>query len=103
VTIFAAFFPVGVLADISNSGTLFAFLAVSLGVMILPVRDPGRRRPFRTPGIWLTGPLALLCTGFLFFSLPPATQLTFLYWTIAGLVIYMLYGFRKSPLADQKG
>ena len=103
VTIFAAFFPVGVLADISNSGTLFAFLAVSLGVMILRVRDPGRRRPFRTPGIWLTGPLALLGTGFLFFSLPPATQLTFLYWTIAGLVIYMLYGFRKSPLADQKG
>jgi APA family basic amino acid/polyamine antiporter len=98
VTIFAAFFPVGVLADISNSGTLFAFLAVSAGVMVLRVRDPGRKRPFRTPAVWVVGPASLVGCGFLFFSLPPATQLTFVYWTIAGLVIYLLYGFRKSPL-----
>jgi APA family basic amino acid/polyamine antiporter len=99
VTIFAAFFPVGVLADISNSGTLFAFLAVSAGVMVLRVRDPGRPRPFRTPAVWVVGPASLVGCGFLFFSLPPATQMTFVYWTIAGLVIYLLYGFRKSPLA----
>jgi APA family basic amino acid/polyamine antiporter len=103
VTIFAAFFPVGVLADISNSGTLFAFLTVSIGVMVLRVRDPGRERHFRTPAIWLVGPLALLGCGFLFFSLPPATQLTFLYWTLGGLAIYLLYGFRHSPLAQRSG
>ncbi len=101
VTIFAAFFPVGVLADISNSGTLFAFLTVSIGVMVLRVRDPGRPRTFRTPAIWVVGPLAFVGTAFLFFSLPPATQLTFLYWTIAGLVIYMLYGYRHSPMAGR--
>jgi basic amino acid/polyamine antiporter, APA family len=101
VTVFASFFPVGVLADISNSGTLFAFLTVSIGVMVLRVRDPNRPRTFRTPAIWLVGPLALAGTGFLFFSLPPATQLTFLYWTLAGLVIYMAYGYRHSPMANR--
>lgn len=102
VTIFAAFFPVGVLADISNSGTLFAFLTVSVGVMVLRVREPGRHRPFRTPLVWLVGPLAFLGCAFLLFSLPMHTQLTFLKWTAAGLLVYFLYGYRKSPLAGRK-
>ena len=102
VTIFAAFFPVGVLADISNSGTLFAFLTVSVGVMVLRVREPGRHRPFRTPLIWLVGPLAFIGCAFLLFSLPMKTQITFLQWTAAGLLIYVLYGYRKSPLAVRK-
>lgn len=102
VTIFAAFFPVGVLADISNSGTLFAFLTVSVGVMVLRVREPGRHRPFRTPLVWLVGPLAFLGCAFLLFSLPMHTQLTFLKWTAAGLLVYLLYGYRKSPLAGRK-
>ena len=102
VTIFAAFFPVGVLADISNSGTLFAFLTVSVGVMVLRVREPGRHRPFRTPLIWLVGPLAFIGCAFLLFSLPMKTQITFLQWTAAGLLIYFLYGYRKSPLAGRK-
>lgn len=102
VTIFASFFPVGVLADISNSGTLFAFMAVALGVMILRKRDPDRPRPFRTPGVWIIGPLALAGCGFLFFSLPLRTQLTFLIWGVIGLVIYVAYGYRKSPLARKQ-
>jgi APA family basic amino acid/polyamine antiporter len=103
VTIFAAFFPVGVLADISNSGTLMAFMAVALGVMILRVREPARERHFRTPGIWIVGPLALVGCTFLFFSLPIRTQLTFLIWSVIGLGIYALYGYRKSPLASARG
>jgi basic amino acid/polyamine antiporter, APA family len=102
VTIFAAFFPVGVLADISNSGTLFAFMMVSLGVMVLRRREPGRPRPFRTPAIWLVGPLALLGCVALLLSLPMSTQLTFFKWTAAGLLVYFLYGYRKSPLAGRK-
>lgn len=101
VTIFASFFPVGVLADISNSGTLFAFMAVSLGVMILRVRDPGRTRPFRTPGVWIVGPLALAGCAFLLFSLPLRTQVTFLVWAAIGLLVYALYGYRKSPLSSR--
>jgi len=102
VTVFASFFPVGVLADIANSGTLFAFLAVSIGVLVLRVREPNRPRPFKTPAVWLVGPLSLFGCGFLFFSLPPSTQLTFLYWSLAGLVIYFAYGFWKSPLAKSR-
>jgi len=101
VTAFAAFFPVGVLADISNSGTLFAFMAVALGVMILRKRDPSRPRPFRTPAVWIVGPLALGGCGFLFFSLPLRTQITFLVWGVIGLVVYALYGYRHSPLSKK--
>jgi APA family basic amino acid/polyamine antiporter len=103
VTIFASFFPVGVLADIANSGTLFAFLAVSFGVLVLRVREPNRPRPFKTPAVWIVGPLSLVGCGFLFFSLPPSTQLTFLLWSLVGLALYFAYGFWKSPLAKSRG
>jgi APA family basic amino acid/polyamine antiporter len=102
VTIFAAFFPVGVLADISNSGTLFAFLTVAVGVMVLRRREPNRPRPFRTPLIWLVGPLAFIGCAFLLFSLPLRTQFTFLLWTLVGLLVYFAYGYRKSPLAKPR-
>ncbi len=101
VMLFAAFFPVGVLADISNSGTLFAFMTVAIGVMALRRRDPDRARPFRTPAVWVVGPLALGGCGFLFFALPLRTQLTFVVWALVGLAVYALYGYRKSPLANR--
>jgi APA family basic amino acid/polyamine antiporter len=98
VTVFASFFPVGVLADLSNSGTLFAFLSVAAGVMILRKREPDRPRPFRVPGVWIVAPLAILGCAFLMFSLPWRTQLTFFVWAGAGLLVYALYGYSRSPL-----
>jgi APA family basic amino acid/polyamine antiporter len=102
VTIFASLFPVGILADISNSGTLFAFMTVALGVLVLRRRDPQRARPFRTPAVWLLGPLALASCAFLFFSLSSRTRTMFVCWTLAGLVVYALYGYRKSPLRAER-
>jgi len=102
VTIFAAFFPVGVLADISNSGTLFAFLSVALGVMILRKRDPERVRPFRTPAVYIVGPLAMGGCAFLMFSLPMRTQVAFFIWAGLGLLVYAVYGYRTSPLRVPK-
>ena len=96
VSFFAALFPVGKLADISNSGTLFAFLVVAAGVLILRVRDPGRKRTFRTPGVWVMGPLAILGCIFLFSQLSTYTEVLFLSWTAFGLVLYFGYGFRHS-------
>jgi basic amino acid/polyamine antiporter, APA family len=98
VTVFASFFPVGVLADLSNSGTLFAFLSVAAGVMILRKRDPDRHRPFRVPGVWIVAPVAIAGCAFLMFSLPMRTQLTFFIWAGIGLLVYALYGYSKSPL-----
>lgn len=99
VTIAAAFLPVGKLADISNSGTLFAFAVVALAVMILRVKDKHRVRPFRTPAVWLVGPLAVLGCVSLFMFLPPDAKLVFPVWGSIGLVFYFLYGYRKSHVA----
>lgn len=96
VSLFAALFPVGALADISNSGTLFAFALVAIGVMILRRTQPDRPRSFRTPLVWLVAPLATAGCIFLFFQLSGYTELMFLGWAAIGLVFYALYGYRKS-------
>jgi APA family basic amino acid/polyamine antiporter len=100
VALFAALFPVGVLADITNSGTLFAFMMVSIGVMVLRVKQPNRPRPFRTPLVWLVCPLAVCGCLLLFANLSIKTIVVFFGWAAAGLVIYALYGRRKSLLAN---
>ncbi|MDE2407223.1 MAG: amino acid permease [Xanthomonadaceae bacterium] len=99
VALFAAMFPVGILADISNSGTLFAFMAVAAGVLILRKREPDRRRPFRTPMAWVVCPLAIAGCLLLFLNLSIYTIGLFFGWAVIGLVVYVLYGYRKSELA----
>ncbi len=100
VSFFAALFPVDVLADISNAGTLFAFFMVAAGVMILRKTDPGRNRPFRTPMVWIVGPLAMAGCVLLFFSLGwNPTIKFFCTWTAIGLVVYFLYARGRSHLA----
>src|SRR6476646_3195659 len=96
VAIAAAFLPVGTLADYSNAGTLFAFAAVSLGVMILRRRDPNRPRPFRTPAIFIVAPLSIAGCLLLFVNLNVESKLLFVSWTALGLVVYFLYGYRHS-------
>jgi APA family basic amino acid/polyamine antiporter len=99
VALFAAMFPVGALADISNSGTLFAFFMVAIGVMVLRRTEPGRHRPFRTPLIWIVGPLAIAGCALLFVSLGWYTIQLFLIWAVVGLVVYFLYSRSRSQLA----
>ncbi len=96
VAVFAALFPVGALADISNSGTLFAFALVAIGVMILRRTQPDRPRSFRTPLVWLVAPLATAGCVFLFTQLSGYTELMFFGWALIGLGVYWLYGYRKS-------
>jgi APA family basic amino acid/polyamine antiporter len=99
VAFFSATFPVGLLADISNSGTLLAFAMVSIGVLILRKTEPGRARPFRTPMVWLICPLAVLGCLLLFLNLSLYTIKLFLGWAIFGLIIYYFYGRTHSHLA----
>ncbi len=96
VAFFAALFPVGALADISNSGTLFAFAMVAIAVLLLRKRDPNRVRPFRTPAVWLVAPLAAAGCVFLFWSLSGYTKLLFVGWAVIGLVIYFTYSRSRS-------
>jgi len=99
VAVAAAFLPVGTLADYSNAGTLFAFAAVSLAVMILRKKDPGRRRPFRTPAVYVVAPLSIAGCLLLFVNLNTESKLLFVTWTVLGLIFYFLYGYRHSNLA----
>jgi APA family basic amino acid/polyamine antiporter len=99
VAFFAALFPVDILADISNAGTLFAFAAVAIGVMVLRRTEPNRQRPFKTPMVWVVGPLAIAGCTLLFFSLGwNPTIKFFCFWAVLGLVIYFLYARRNSLL-----
>jgi APA family basic amino acid/polyamine antiporter len=99
VAVFAACFPVGLLADISNSGTLFAFMMVAVAVLILRRTQPNRVRPFSTPAAWLVCPLAASGCLFLLYALTPKAKAVFLIWGVIGLTIYFLYGYHRSPFA----
>jgi APA family basic amino acid/polyamine antiporter len=92
----AAVLPVGKLADLSNSGTLFAFFMVAVAVMVLRRTDPGRRRPFKTPALWVIAPLAILGSVVLYFSLPLTAILVLPGWGAIGLLVYFLYGRSRS-------
>ncbi len=96
VAIPAGIFDIGTLADLSNIGTLFAFVLVSLGVLVLRRTQPERRRGFRTPAVPAVPILSILCCLVLMASLPVETWLRFLVWLIVGLVIYFLYSQHHS-------
>ena len=98
VAIAAAFFPVGQLADISNAGTLYAFSMVAVAVMMLRLKEPGRKRSFRVPGVWIIGPLTVFGCVFLFLNLPSAAMLFLPGWSVIGLFVYFLYSRRRSHL-----
>ncbi len=92
----AAFLPVGKLADYSNSGTLFAFLMVAIAVMVLRKTDPSRKRPFRTPGVFIVAPLAIVGCLVLYFSLPMTAILLLPIWGGLGLLVYFFYSRSRS-------
>jgi basic amino acid/polyamine antiporter, APA family len=96
VAFFAALFPVGALADISNSGTLFAFAMVAIAVMVLRKTDPNRARPFKTPAVMIVGPVAIIGCLYLFFSLSGYTLALFVGWALIGLLVYFLYSRSRS-------
>ena len=87
------------IAALANAGTLAAFVAVAVCLLVLRKRDPARPRVFRTPLAWVIGPVAILGCLYLFWSLPQRTQLWFLAWNVVGVVVYFAYGRRGSLLA----
>jgi len=102
VAVGAAFFPVGQLADFSNSGTLFGFAVVALAVLVMRFTQPSRHRPFRAPLLWLFAPLAILGCVVLFFFLPWQAKVLFPIWAGIGLLFYFAYGYHHSHIGRGK-
>ena len=96
VALFAAIAPIGVVLELTNIGTLFAFILVALGIIVLRRTDPKRPRPFRTPWVPLLPIVSILFCVYLIVSLPTLTKLRFVAWLVAGAVIYFLYSVRHS-------
>jgi APA family basic amino acid/polyamine antiporter len=94
----AMFTDIGSLADLTNIGTLFAFVLVCLGVIVLRRTDRNRPRPFRVPLVPIFPILGIILCGALMLSLPIETWVRFFVWLVIGLVIYFLYSVRHSKL-----
>jgi len=90
--------PVDILAELINLGTLFAFMLASAGIFALRLHHPEIERPFKCPYPFVIMPLAIVCCGYLMIHLNRVTWLFFIYWTIFGLMIYMLFGYWNSRL-----
>ncbi len=98
VATLSAFTNIDEAVELTNIGTLFAFVLVAVGVVVLRVREPERPRPFRVPGSPVTPLLAAASCIFLMAQLPAVTWIRFGIWLAVGAVIYFAYGYRHSNL-----
>jgi APA family basic amino acid/polyamine antiporter len=94
--ILAGFLPLDILGQLVSIGTLAAFAIVCLGVMVLRIRAPHAKRPFRTPLVWVTAPLGIVMCLFMMGFLPLDTWLRLAAWTAIGLVIYYFYSSKHA-------
>jgi APA family basic amino acid/polyamine antiporter len=98
VAVLAGAFPIEEITELSNAGTLLAFIVVSAAVIILRGTQPDRPRPFRVPAPLLVCGLAILGCMVLFASLDTRTIVRFGVWVVIGIVVYYLYSGRRSPM-----
>src|SRR6476469_976278 len=101
VAVVAAFVPIQILGEMTSIGTLFAFVVVSLAVIILRLKRPEATRPFRVPFGYVIPVLGVVSCLYLMVSLSVMTWVRFLGWLDIGMVIYWFYGRTHSPLADK--
>jgi basic amino acid/polyamine antiporter, APA family len=102
VALLAAFLPLRVLAELTNIGTLFAFIMVCAAVLVVRRTNPEFDRPFRAPFVPLTPILGIAFCLMLMFSLPAENWLRLLVWLVIGLVIYFAYGRHNSVMAKMR-
>jgi APA family basic amino acid/polyamine antiporter len=99
VAIPSGLFDIGTLADLSNIGTLFAFVLVSIGVIVLRYREPERKRGFTVPFGPVIPVLSVIFCFLLMAGLPIITWFRFIIWLVIGLGIYFLYSRHRSEFA----
>jgi APA family basic amino acid/polyamine antiporter len=100
VAVLAGFVQIGAAADMANIGTLFAFVLVCIGVVVLRRTRPAVTRPFRVPFMPVLPVLGAIACFLLMTGLPWVTWLRFCLWTALGIVVYLAYGLRRSRLAE---
>ena len=103
VATFAAFANIAEVVDLTNIGTLFAFILVSVGVIVLRYREPDRVRPFRVPGAPWTPLISIVACLYLMSHLPGITWVRFGIWLLLGIVVYFGYGYRHSRYRQRQG
>lgn len=101
-SIMAGVLPINLVAELTNIGTLTAFIIVSAAVIILRKKAPDRARPFKCPLVPLVPALAILFCGILIVMLPAVTQIRFAIWLLIGLAIYFGYGYQHSVLTKAR-
>ncbi len=101
---FAAVMSIDEMVDLTNIGTLFAFVLVCVGIIILRYKDPDRHRPFKVPfGAWPLPLLGAVSCVFLMYYLPPSSWWRFVAWLTLGLSVYLSYGYSRSEIGRQIG
>ncbi|HET9708063.1 MAG TPA: amino acid permease [Gemmatimonadales bacterium] len=98
VAFFAAILPIRDAASLVSIGTLLAFVIVSIGILVLRVREPDLPRVFRTPAVWAVAPLGALSAAWLMKSLPWVTWERLIIWFVIGMVVFIGYGYSHSRL-----
>ncbi len=98
VMIISGFTPIHTMGNMSSLGILFAFVVVSFGVLVLRIKRPELERPFRCPLVWIIAPMAILSCGYLMYNLLLKTGTPFAIWFAIGILAYIFYGYKKSPL-----
>jgi basic amino acid/polyamine antiporter, APA family len=101
VAVFAGFMDINEAVELTNIGTLFAFILVGIGVIVLRAREPNRPRPFRCPWVPWVPLLGVTSCAFLMAQLPWLTWVRFVIWLFVGLLIYFLYGAKHSDLCQE--
>jgi basic amino acid/polyamine antiporter, APA family len=102
VAIVSAIFTVREAGSLVSIGTLLAFVIVSIGVLVLRVREPELPRTFKTPMVWFVAPMGAVSALYLMWFLPWRTWERLIIWFVIGMVIYFLYGVRRSKLANPR-
>jgi APA family basic amino acid/polyamine antiporter len=102
VAIVSALFTVREAGSLVSIGTLLAFVIVSIGVLVLRIREPELPRTFKTPLVWVVAPLGALSALYLMWFLPWRTWERLIIWFVIGMVIYFVYGVRRSKLAKPR-
>ncbi len=100
VAFFSAVFTVREAGSLCSIGTLLAFVIVSVGILVLRVREPNLPRKFTTPWVWFVAPAGAVSAFALMAALPWKTWARLLIWFVIGLVVYFSYGIRNSRLAQ---